>query len=58
MKVNGSSSTENVEATDPVVENTGDGTAPTKTGDAGSLAVFGVMALAAAAAVVFRKKRS
>ena len=58
VKVNGSSSTENVEATDPVVENTGDGTAPTKTGDAGSLAVFGVMALAAAAAVVFRKKRS
>ncbi len=36
----------------------GDGTTPTKTGDAGSLAVFGVMALAAAAAVVLRKKRS
>ena len=36
----------------------GEGTTPTKTGDAGNLAVFGVMALAAAAAVVLKKKRS
>lgn len=57
VKVNGSASSAEETETAPVVENTGEGAAPTKTGDAGSLAVFGVMALAAAAAVALRKKR-
>ncbi|MCI9274259.1 MAG: hypothetical protein HFE39_09975 [Clostridiales bacterium] len=42
------------------VQDTGDGSkpsAPTQTGDAGSMAAFGMMALAAAAVVLFKKKR-
>ncbi|MCI9274460.1 MAG: NPXTG-anchored protein, partial [Clostridiales bacterium] len=36
----------------------GDGSAPTQTGDAGSLALVGLIALAGAAAVLTRKKRN
>lgn len=38
------------------VNNAGEGSTPTKTGDAGSFAAFGVMTLAAAAVVLLRKK--
>ena len=43
--------------TDGTVEQTGEGAAPTKTGDAGSLGVLALTAMAGAIAFVFSKKR-
>lgn len=61
VKVNGSNTQTPNAGDNKPVENTGDGSKPsttTKTGDAGSMAAFGMMAMAAAAVVLFKKKRS